>query len=296
MALATAPPDGMRHNLRMRVISFCLIATAMVAAEQPQTKHENAVLDLWMAGKPAFGVFVPNEAAGGGRGRGEPGAPRPKPVYTKAGGEKLAANPLYDYVFLNLEGNYDGEAVKAIVEGLRNPQAVSRKTLIVRVPPFHLDAAAGAARIKEVFALGADGITFPHVQSVDEAERIMQAFQAAKINVWSPSNPRGEKIAMLMIEDPGALAQVKELAAVKGISVLACGIGSITAAFGGDRAKGEEATQTVLAETTRAKIPNMLTANSQDVEKRIKEGFLGLLMQGAQADEAIKIGRAAAGR
>jgi hypothetical protein len=40
----------------------------------------------------------------------------------------------------------------------------------------------------------------------------------------------------------------------------------------------------------------MLTANSQDVEKRIKEGFLALLMQGAQADEAIMIGRAAAGR
>jgi 2-keto-3-deoxy-L-rhamnonate aldolase RhmA len=262
-----------------------------------QKKHENAVLDLWMAGKPAFGVFVPNEAGGAGRaGRGEPGAPRPKPVYTKAGGEKLAANPLYDYVFLNLEGSYDADAIKAIAEGLRSPQAVSRKTLIVRIPAFHEDAAAGAARIKEAFSLGADGVTVPHVESVDEAKRVLQAFQATKVNVWSPSNPGGEKIAMLMIEDPGALAQVKQFADLKGISVLACGIGSITQAFGGDRAKGEDATQQVLAETKRAKIPNMLTANSGDVEKRIKEGFLALLMQGAQADDAIKVGRAAAGR
>jgi hypothetical protein len=40
----------------------------------------------------------------------------------------------------------------------------------------------------------------------------------------------------------------------------------------------------------------MLTANVKDVETRVKEGFLALLMQGAQADEAIKIGRSAAGR
>jgi 2-keto-3-deoxy-L-rhamnonate aldolase RhmA len=284
--------------MRTGVIALLL---AIPATSHAQKEHENAILDLWMAGKPAFGVFVPNENApppgqGRGRGRGEPGAPRPKPLYTKAGGEKLAANPLYDYVFLNLEGSYDPEAIKAIAEGLRGPQAVSRKTLIVRIPPFHLDAAAGAARIKEAFSLGADGVTVPHVQSVDEAKRVLQGFQAAKVNVWSPSNPGGEKIAMLMIEDPGALAQVKEFADLQGISVLACGIGSITQAFGGDRTKGEEAVQKVLAETKRAKIPNMLTANAQDVEKRVKEGFLGLLMSGPQADEAIKIGRAAAGR
>jgi 2-keto-3-deoxy-L-rhamnonate aldolase RhmA len=292
----------------MRVTTFFAIACALglsaVNAQRDAARHENAILDLWMAAKPAFGVFVPNEAGGAGRASGagragrsaDPGAPRPKPVYTKAGGEKLAANPLYDYVFLNLEGNYDAAAIKAIAEGLRSPQASGRKTLLVRIPPFHLDEAAGAARIKEAFSLGADGVTVPHVESVDEAKRVLQAFQAAKVNVWSPSNRRGEKIAMVMIEDPGALAQVTQFADLKGISVLACGIGSITQALGGDRAKGEAATQQVLAETKRAKIPNMITANTQDVEKRIKDGFLGLLMQGAQADEAIKIGRAAAGR
>jgi hypothetical protein len=40
----------------------------------------------------------------------------------------------------------------------------------------------------------------------------------------------------------------------------------------------------------------MLTANAQDVEKRLKDGFLALLFQGAGADDAIKIGRAVAGR
>ncbi len=284
----------------MRTLSTAVIAlaTMLATALEAQKKHENAVLNLWAAGKPVFGVFVPNENAqqGRGQGRGDPSAPRPKPVYTVAGGEKLAMNPLYDYVFLNLEASYDADAVKAIAQGLRSKQAVNRKTLLVRIPPFHLDETAGRARIREAFALWADGVIVPHVQSVDEAKRVLQAFHEAKVNVWSPSNPGGEKIAMLMIEDPGALEQRKEIADQQGISVLACGIGSMTQALGGNREAGEDATQKVLVESKRVKVPNMLTANAQDVEKRIKEGFLALLMQGAGADEAIKIGRAAAGR
>ena len=44
------------------------------------------------------------------------------------------------------------------------------------------------------------------------------------------------------------------------------------------------------------KLVDMLTFNAQDAEKRVKEGFLALLTQGQAADEAIKVGRAAAGR
>jgi 2-keto-3-deoxy-L-rhamnonate aldolase RhmA len=278
------------------VVSAVLIGTTLQAQRVSSTPR-NALIELWTAGKPAFGVFVPNEnPAGSGQARDEPSVARPKAVYTAAGGEKLAANPLYDYVFLNLEGSYDAAAIKAIAEGLRSAQATSRKALLVRIPPFHEDAAAGAARIKEAFGLGADGVTVPHIETVDEAKRVLDAFRAAGVDVWSPSNPKGDKIAMLMIEDPGALAQAKEIADLKGISVLACGIGSMTQALGGDRAKGEEATQKVLAETKRVKVPNMLTATAQDVEKRIKQGFLALLMQGQQADEAITLGRAAAAR
>ncbi len=54
-------------------------------------------VDLWAKGQPAFGVY----------------APRP---YTIETAEKLAGNPLYDFIFLNLEGGYDAAAVKAIAE------------------------------------------------------------------------------------------------------------------------------------------------------------------------------------
>ena len=55
----------------------------------------------------------------------------------------------------------------------------------------------------------------------------MSFFEEAGADVWSPSNPDGTVIAMLMIEDPGALAAVAEIADVPGYSVLACGIGSL---------------------------------------------------------------------
>jgi hypothetical protein len=276
-----------------RVALFAAIAALSVAPTAAQ-QSSNPLVTLWSQGKPAFGVFVPNEAP---RPAGPPsgGGQRPKPVYTEAGGEKLAANPLYDYVFLNLEGAYDSAAVKAIAAGLRKGGG-ARKALIVRVPAFHEDPAQARARLREVFAAGADGITFPHVETLDEAKQIIAAAQAEKINVWSPDNPKGDKILMLMLEDPNAVAQAAEFANVKGYSVLACGIGSLRGALKGDAAGADAGTQKVLAETKRVKLPNMLTATTQDVEQRIKEGFLGILAQGQNADEAISIGRKLTGR
>jgi 2-keto-3-deoxy-L-rhamnonate aldolase RhmA len=262
-----------------------LVAAACASAARANAQASN-VIALWQQGKPAFGVYAPNENPGP---RGGP--PRPA-VYTREGAEKLAANPLYDYVFLNLEGEYDAAAVKTMADGLKG-----KKALIVRIPPIDKDGAAAArARVKAALGLGADGITIPHVQNLDEAKEAIGFFAAARANVWSPSNPKGTTIAMLMLEDPEAVKQAKAVANLKGLSILACGIGSLTQALGGDRAAAEAATQQILAETRRVKIADMLTANPADVEKRVKEGFLALLMQGPTADQAITLGRAAAGR
>jgi 2-keto-3-deoxy-L-rhamnonate aldolase RhmA len=269
------------------VIAIAVAAMCGVA----QTKHQNAVIGLWMQGKTAFGVYVPDENAGP-RGQGTR-----RPVYTREGGEKLAMNPLYDFVFLNLEGSYDSAAVRAIAEGLGSTRAISRKTLIVRIPPIGREGEGAArARVKEVLDAGADGVTIPHIESLEQGMKASGFFRDANANVWSPSNSDGEKLAMLMLEDPDAVAQAREMADLKGISILACGIGSLARALGGDRAGAEAGTQKVLAETKRTRLVNMLTASPQDVEKRVKEGFLALLAQGPSADETIRIGRAVAGR
>lgn len=273
--------------MKIRILIVCLATTASVTLVA-QTKHQNPIIDLWAQSKTAFGVYVPSENQGQ---RGQ------KPIYTKAIGEKLAQNPLVDFAFLNLEGAYDAGSVKEIAAGLRSPSAVCRKTLIVRIPPIDKDGPeATKARVKEAFDNGADGVTIPHIRNLEEAKQAISFFTAAKASVWSPSNPRGEKIAMLMLEDPDAIARTKEIADLKGYSILACGIGSLTQALKGDRAAAEAGNQKVLAESKRVKLADMITANKNDIEKRVKEGFLALLMNGPEADETITIGRKAAGR
>ena len=257
-------------------------------------EHENVLIDLWADGIAAFGIFVPNERprTDGQRQSGE----LPAPVYTSEGGERLARNPLYDFLFLNLEGRYDVGAVAAIAEGLRSPSAVGRKTLLVRIPPIERDGEeVTRARVREILALGADGVVVPHIQSPEEARAAVSFFVEAGADVWSPSNPTGEILAMIMVEDPDALAMVAEIADTPGYSILACGIGSLTRALGGDREAAEAGNQDVLSHAKRVGVADMITANARDIEERVQQGFLGLLMQGSDADDVIRMGRAAAG-
>ena len=258
-------------------------------------EHANVLIDLWADGTAAFGIFVPDERprTEEQRRRGE----RTAAVYTREGGERLAQNPLYDFLFLNLEGGYDVAAVGAIVEGLRSPIARGRKTLLVRIPPLERDGEDVArARVREILRLGADGVVFPHVRSPDEARTVVSLFADVGADVWSPANPSGEVLAMIMLEDPGAVAAVEQIADTPGYSLLACGIGSLRGALDGDREAAEARNQEVLAHARRVGLPDMITANAGDIEERIQEGFLALLMQGDEADEVIRIGRAAAGR
>lgn len=263
------------------------------ATEMTAATERTALIELWSDGTPAFGVFVPNERERDAR---VPDGERLPPLYTRAGGERLAGNELLDYVFLNLEGGYDADAVSEIAAGLSSPAATGEKTLLVRIPPISADGAEAArARIAESLAAGADGIVLPHIRSAEEARMAVGFFDEAGADVWSPTNPDGTVIAMLMIEDAGALAEVEDIADIPGYSVLACGIGSLTRALG-DGEAGEAGNQEVLAHARRVGLPDMITANADDVERRIEEGFLGLLMNGPEADEHIRAGRTAAGR
>jgi hypothetical protein len=330
----------MKSRLVSLVVAALLITIAVAApGVRAQRKHQNAVIDIWTQGKPVFGVYVPSmgqplwsepspqpnpaAARGGQAGFGQRGTPqvRPDPVYTKDIGEALAKDPLVDFAFLNLEGGYDASGAKAIIDGLRSPGTTHRVTLIVRIPSIQ-DAGADKTRVrvKQLLDMGADGVTHPENRGLDDAKLAMSFYADAKADVWSPMNPNGEKLAMIMLEDPTALMQAKDVADMRNFSIMACGIGSLGGAFqqGGivrslvawefltqaqATTLNELGTQKLLAESKRVGIPNMLTASANkdaegvpNVVKRVKEGFLALLMSGPGSDDAIKLGRAAAGR
>ena len=285
-------------RFKLIAVSAVLCGIAACSDVPGDTSAVNAgssarLIQLWSAGTPAFGVFVPNERP---RGEVAPDGSRLPPLYTAEGGASLGKNPLLDYLFLNLEGNYDTDAVAAIAEGIGQSDKAEGPSLLVRIPPIERDGLETArARVIESLQLGADGIVIPHVRSAEEARLAVSFFTDAGVSVWSPDNPDGEKLAMIMIEDAGALAAAAEIADTPGYSVLACGIGSLSRDLG-SREAGEAGTQEVLQQSERVGLPNMITANAQDVEQRLEEGFLGLLMSGPGADEAIRIGRSASGR
>jgi 2-keto-3-deoxy-L-rhamnonate aldolase RhmA len=209
----------------------------------------------------------------------------------------LGRNPLIDFAFLNLEGGYDSGAVRAIGDGLRASGAGGRVALLVRIPPIERDGEAAAReRVEEILASGADGVVFPHVRGPEDARLAVSMMRDAGADLWSADNPSGDKIAMIMIEDPESLARVAQTAEVPGIGILACGIGSLRGALGGDAEAAEAGVQEVLAHARRIGAADMITANVRDIEERVRQGFLALLMAGRGAEEAIRLGRAAAGR
>jgi 2-keto-3-deoxy-L-rhamnonate aldolase RhmA len=272
-----------------RAVAIALAVAAPVEARAQAARP--AVLDLWAVGRTAFGVFVPDENPA-------PRGPNRGPAkYTAAGAAALAGNPLIDFVFLNLECAYDRDAVMAVSEGLGKQGTPGRKTVIVRIPSL-VDGGPQVTgqRIKEILAMGADGVAVPHVETLDQGRQVVSLFTDARANVWSAANPDGTVIAMMMLEDPHAVAQAAQIADIGGYSVLACGIGSLAQALKGDRAAAEAGNQAVLVETKRVKLVNMLTADIKDVGQRVKEGFLALLATGADTDAVLKAGRAAAGR
>lgn len=236
------------------------------------------LLELWAAGQTAFGQYVT-------------GVP-----YTVETGRDLAANPLLDYAFLNLEQDYKLNSALDLAQGLRSGAGNgAAMDLLVRIPPMsEAGVETSRQRVEELLAMGADGVVFPHVRSAEEARTAVSFFEG--VNVWSPANPDGDIIVMLMLETPDVFAELEEIANIPNYSALACGIGSLTSALGGDREAAEQMNLEVLAHSERVGMADMITANTESVARRVDQGFLGLLVYGPTANEVIRLGRSAAGR
>lgn len=263
--------------LILLVLAIQVADRSVVEAQSRVADSREGLIELWAAGQTAFGQYVT-------------GVP-----YTVETGRDLAANPLLDYAFLNLEQDYNLNSALDLAEGLRSGAEGTAMDLLVRIPPM---SAAGVEisrqRVNELLAMGADGVVFPHVRSAEEARMAVSFFEG--VNVWSPANPEGDIVVMLMLETPEVFAELEEIASIPNYSALACGIGSLTGALGGDRETAEKMNLEVLAHSQRAGMADMITANTESVASRVEQGFLGLLVYGPTANEVIRLGRAAAGR
>ncbi|EED33566.1 hypothetical protein NOR53_1802 [gamma proteobacterium NOR5-3] len=268
--------------------ALCSFASISSVAEQgsSQTVGDRSLIELWESGQPAFGQYVTQHA----QAEGDQTAPPPYSVQT---GLDLAANVLLDFAFLSLEQHYDANSARDVAAGIAGSDKAL--PLLVRIPPISVDGEdAARERVKELLAMGANGVVIPHVMSADEARTAISFFEG--VNVWSPANPDGDIVAMLIIEDPDVFAELEEIANIQGFSALVCGIGSLTSALGGDREAAEVINMQVLAASKRVGKPNLTTVSPESVVGRVEQGFLGLLAYGPDSNEAIRLGKLAAGR
>jgi 2-keto-3-deoxy-L-rhamnonate aldolase RhmA len=263
----------------------CTGLLAQGAAARDAGGTGKGLIELWAAGQPAFGYYV--------RQAREEGDTAEHPVYTVQTGRELAANPLPDFAFLSLEQHYDAASARNIAEGLHSGGVNRDMALLVRIPPISEDGVEAArARTREVLELGADGVVIPHVLSLEEAREAVSFFDG--VDVWSPANPDGSVVVMLIVEDPDVFSELDEIARIPGYSSLVCGIGSLTQALDGDREAAEKINLQVLEASRRAGLVDMITVSTESVALRLEQGFLGLLAYGPEANDAIRAGRAAA--
>jgi 2-keto-3-deoxy-L-rhamnonate aldolase RhmA len=128
-----------------------------------------------------------------------------------------------------------------------------------------------------------------------------------KADVW-PLNPDGELVVWAIVETKEGLANVREIAQVKGLGVLVPGAGTLGGVFATrnpDGSRGprddvawEAAIQQVLAACKEFHVPCGYPVSENDIETRMKQGFSVSILQ-AFSDpsfRAVAKGRALGGR
>src|SRR5262249_1916399 len=183
--------------------------------------------------------------------------------------------------------------------------------LAVKTPKISRDPAKAIENISRQLNTGASTIVFVEAESVQEVQQGLAAMRfkskggtrpddvggapaywglserqyREKGDLW-PLNRGGELTNWTIVESKEGLAHVREIAAVKGISVLFPGAGTLRGVFTTTDAEGkrnfdseawEKAIQQVLAACKEFNVPCGYPATENEIEQRIQQGFSGFL-------------------
>jgi 2-keto-3-deoxy-L-rhamnonate aldolase RhmA len=301
---------------------FAVVVSSPAAQDKP---GHNRIIDLLKQGKVVFGWF-----AAGPR---TPGAEQNVEERMTAAARKAASDPLMDFVFVNMEAvtSYNSAIVKSFLATMV-AGGVARTPvdhpLMTRIPIFHNDPVASRQRVAEMLNLGVHAIVFPDMESGEEAEQALAAMRyqqpgnskypepagvrpdgvgdapghwgmsneeyRQKADVY-PINPEGELASIFIVESIKGIENSRDITRTRP-TVMIPGPGTLGRVFQGDAAKVEAAIQTQLASCKEFNVPCGITANPNDVAKRIKEGFRMIIIYDRDYPDTIKAGREAAGR
>ena len=334
----------MRARTTMGLVTAAILGTSLGAQSG---KHLNPMVDLLSQKKAVFGLGLPSARGGGpGRGAA-PDTPPPAPRTPLDMARDAIAHPEADYFFSGgMERGVDNALpaftamADAIVEANgfatkpfpRLLVPINVKTPNISRPDQPADPARYIPNISKQLNAGVTTISFVEVDSADELQKGIAAMRFAskggtrpddignapkywgvseaeyrrKADVW-PLNPDGELVAWAIVETKEGLANVREIAQVKGLGVLVPGAGTLGGVFSTTNAEGrrvrddaawEAAIQQVLAACKEFKVPCGYPVSETDIEERMKQGFSVAILQsfGEPAFRAVAQGRQLSGR
>jgi 2-keto-3-deoxy-L-rhamnonate aldolase RhmA len=333
----------MRSQMALAAVGVSVLGT--LAFGQQTAGHLNPMIDLHVQNKPIFGLYAPsNPRPRGNRGGAAaataavtPPPPAPTPKTPAELAKDALAYDKSDFVFDgSMEGGVDraigpfGEFVRGLADAVP-PAERWKHPLSVKTPEIAPDPGKAIENISRQLNLGVSTIVFVGVESADEVKKGLAAMRfksdggtrpddvgtapaywglsekeyRARADVW-PLNPNGELTNWTIVESKAGLEKLREIAAVKGISVLFPGAGTLRQVFtttgpdgqrNFDAAGWEAAIQQVLAACKEFNVPCGYPATESDIETRMKQGFSVFIMGwGEPGFRAIDLGRKAAGR
>jgi len=259
--------------VRPLIAALCLLlfgALAPAWGQQVQRVTGNRVKELLKAGKPAFGVLM------------QLPSPPAAEVLAQAG---------FDWLWIDMEhGPLNLETVHGMIQATKGTDTVP----IVRVP-WNLHWLA-----KPTLDMGAMGVIMPSVMTPEEAMEAVRALRYPPEGLrgfgpgfaalrWGLSVPEYVKMAnqeimaILLIEQIGAVDQIDEILRVPGVDVVTIGPYDLSGSMGllgqVTHPKVEEAIDRVLAAAQKAKIPaGILALTPGEISRRLQQGFQFLIV------------------
>lgn len=330
----------MRRRSLGLLIGLSVLAVSMAGQAQSQ-RRLNPMIALHEKQLPVFGITHPAIAASRGRGGAPGGAtdaasqptPPPLPSLVEAARETVAYKSAdFDY---NSYSPANAERFMGYMAAiLAAGGSMSTHAFISKVPIIHSNPEAATARIIEQLNMGHAGIILQEVESADEVRTALAAMRfkskggtrpddgtglaaaywglteaqyREKADPW-PLNKNGELVLWAIIESKKGVANVREIAAVPGVTVLTVGAGTLGGVFSStgsdgqrvrDQAGFDAAVASVLAACKEYKLPCSYPANNPaEIEKLMSMGFSVFTMQARNAAgfDAIAAGRRLSGR
>jgi 4-hydroxy-2-oxoheptanedioate aldolase len=246
----------------------------------------------------------------------------------------LAASP-YDGVIVETEHTgFDLQRVQDFLQYLLDRRLlVAQASLAPAVTPLVRIPANGAEHnqwfAKQVLDVGAYGVVWPHIDTVEQARAAVLACRyptgdapgwrgwgagaAARYfglssseyyeraEVWPLDPDDGEILVVIMVESGSAVGQVARiLTEVPGVGVVFIGHGDLSRSLGRpgdyDHADVRAAETTVLESCASAGVACGLVTNATDVERRLDEGYRFIVVQPERTFHGLDRGRRYTGR